>query len=161
MGRDEREQRKAAKLEKQRNRQVKIAVEPGTNRVPKVPSVEDANQAQVVWSFYHFDNEDWRHSDTDWHVSFAEVAERLGQYSRRTWAEIASDPKRDHPCEPASLCPEAQRKLLALGFDTVDQVFRFRFDGTQRLWGFRDRQYFIALWWDPDHQVYPVELKNT
>ncbi len=161
MGRESREQRKAEKLAKNRERLVKSEFAPTLSKTPKVPTHDDANKAGVLWSFQYFDGTDWRHGDTDGHISFCDVATRLNQYSNRTWGDILGDPTRDHPSEPSRLCTEAQQRLIELGFDDVSEVLRFRFDGTQRLWGFRDRQYFVVLWWDPDHQVYPVEKKNT
>jgi hypothetical protein len=44
--------------------------------------------------------------------------------------------------------------LVDLKLDDIEELYRFRFTGTQRIWGIRDRRTFRVLWWDPDHQVY-------
>jgi len=85
----------------------------------------------------------------------------LRDYSRRTWGEISGDTTRDHPATPDDICQAARKRLTDLDLDDVAELFRFRFTGTQRLWGFRDRKYFIVLWWDPDHQVWPSAKKHT
>jgi hypothetical protein len=36
-------------------------------------------------------------------------------------------------------------------------MFRFRVAGGKRLWGFRNGRVFHAIWWDPDHAVYPTD----
>lgn len=158
---DRREQRKADRLAKQKTRLAKAAEHPTLGKQPKIPAFDSDAEARVLWSFSHFDPYDWRNDKSAAHVSFTSVASRLKEYSGRSWGEIETDRSRDHPCDPASLCPDAQRRLTELNFDDVDLLFRFRFDGTQRLWGFRDRAHFIVLWWDPDHGVWPVEKRNT
>jgi hypothetical protein len=77
-----------------------------------------------------------------------------------TWGAIESNRKKNHSVEVGSLCKEAQERIheLKLG---VDELFRFRLTGKQRLWGIRDRERFKILWWDPDHEVCPSTKKHT
>ena len=151
---EKRKQRKQDQRDKQRAREAKHEVEPTTKKKPSVQIPDDVNQSVVLWSFQRFDNYDWRLTKDDNHVSFREVAGKLRSYSERTWADILRDRDRDHSCDVVQLVPAAKKRLIELDMDDVGELLRFRFTGSQRLWGFRDRHYFIVLWWNPDHEVW-------
>jgi hypothetical protein len=147
-----------------RKKQVQKAAElPGyQKKVPRVDAVLDRGDhtsARVLWSFAYFDDYDWGTSGegaTAASDSFFEIAKKLKSYSTRTWNEIRADRKRDHSAQPAQLCKKAQERLRTIQLDDVDVLFRFRLTGTHRLWGYQCGQYFVVLWWDPDHQVWPM-----
>lgn len=158
--REKRIRRQEEQRDRQRQRQAQNVVEPAAKKtVPQVEIPANANDGPVIWDFTRFDDYDWRTSKAAEHASFVDVANRLRDYARRTWNEILRDVKRDHACEIGSLSAAAQKRLIELDLEHIGELLRFRFSGTQRLWGIRDRSFFIVVWWDPDHQVYPVSLQ--
>lgn len=52
-------------------------------------------------------------------------------------------------------------RLIELEYDDTDQISRLRVSGQGRLYGFRERERFYALWWDPQHEIYPSPKKHT
>ena len=50
--------------------------------------------------------------------------------------------------------PVANKRLLEL-LDTTE-ISRLRIGSMGRLYGVRENDTFSILWWDPDHQVYPL-----
>lgn len=50
---------------------------------------------------------------------------------------------------------EAQTRLEELKLDDEEELFRFRLDGTARVWGIREGRVFKILWWDPEHEICP------
>jgi len=74
-------------------------------------------------------------------------------------AQNAGRHRRHHPQPITSLCSAARRRLRELDLEDLDsEIFRFRLSGLERLWGFAaDDGTFYALWWDPNHRVYPTE----
>lgn len=56
---------------------------------------------------------------------------------------------------------EARDRLLELELDDRDTISRLQIGGKQRLYGFREGSRFYAIWWDPDHKVWPSAKKNT
>ncbi|WYB31783.1 hypothetical protein V6574_21775 [Streptomyces sp. SM1P] len=62
---------------------------------------------------------------------------------------------------PGGLSKEAVARLVAIGFADATRIARLEFTGTQRLYRFLVGNVFHVLWWDPLHQVYPSQLKNT
>ena len=45
--------------------------------------------------------------------------------------------------------------------DDETMISRFRFDGSKCIYGFRRDGRFYALWWDPEHLIWPVTKKHT
>ncbi|TIM94396.1 MAG: hypothetical protein E5Y34_30910 [Mesorhizobium sp.] len=79
------------------------------------------------------------------------------------WSEILAQStggkerhRKHHPQSWDSLCQEAQERWLEIGREE-DELFRFRTGGKERIWGFREGHVFNVVWWDAEHQIYPVE----
>jgi hypothetical protein len=50
---------------------------------------------------------------------------------------------------------EARQRLTEIGRDDETTISRLEISGARRLYGFRKDNNFFALWWDPDHQIWP------
>lgn len=119
-----------------------------------------SNQQRPVWLCGSFDAESqWGLESVTLEVA-KDLLAKLKSYESMTWAQIESDKKRNHSVGITDLCKDARKRVVELNLD-VDELFRFRLDGTSRLWGIRDRHHFSLLWWDPKHEVCPSQLKNT
>ena len=161
--RDDRERRKAEQLEKQKLRKVKQDENPDPKREPKSVALSDPIHSKLQWCFELFDGvTDWRKNvGSENHANFRDVASQLKSYSSRTWNEVASNKHRDHPVTIDKLCEKAKKRLRELKQDDLDELWRLRFTGSERIWGIRSGHVLRLLWWDPDHQVCPWEPKNT
>jgi hypothetical protein len=119
----------------------------------------------MTWSCENPDVEDvwsWgvarQWSDEDWDST---IEPKLREFERLTWAEIDSFSsgtrhKMHHNMDTDQICEEAQLRLIEIErYDDV--IFRFRLGGLPRLWGFRVLAEFQIVWFDPTHQVYPVD----
>ena len=84
----------------------------------------------------------------------------LQSFETMNWTDIEQR-KSCHSMPVPALCKEARERLGELKLDDVDVLYQLRLSGTQRVWGIRDRNILKLLWWDPDHDVYPVEKKHT
>ena len=138
-------------------------------RVAKsVHEAERPGDQKMDWSADQADIEDeWSWGkrsclSDDWD---SELLPFLTGYSEKTWLEIYSERtgggnrKQKHIFyNVEDICEEAQLRLLALERDDVDCVFRFRLSGKQRLYGIQQMPVFFVLWWDPEHNIYPVEV---
>jgi hypothetical protein len=91
------------------------------------------------------------------------LIEFLCEMASLTWREIEAMKSggrlKHHHQELGSLTKkardDAQRCKLPQTFG--DEMFRFRLGSGRRLWGYRNGKTFHAVWWDPDHLVYPTE----
>lgn len=91
-----------------------------------------------------------------------ELLTRFREWEKGTWREIlVRDARNNHPIDVASCCPESQRRLKANGLEDLDQLVSLRVNSTARVIGIRDRATFKILWWDPNHEVCPSQLRHT
>jgi hypothetical protein len=129
---------------------VRIGVDPTTYQ-----------QERPVWKIDWFDAEGpWgRHGMPEAQI-WADIFPKLKNFESMTWAQIISNKHINHSVSAASLVKAARDRILALKLD-IDELFRFRLTGVQRLWGIRDRSTFRILWWDPNHSICPSTLKHT
>jgi hypothetical protein len=54
-----------------------------------------------------------------------------------------------------SIIGEAQRRLVAIAQDDIDDLFSLHLGGKPRVWGVRDGSVLRLLWWDPEHEICP------
>lgn len=109
-------------------------------------------------------NWSWEQASAD---TLRQILRFLGEMERLTWGEIAkftysgnrSGTHQKHKLIAVeNLCADAQRRIQQRGLlPTVESLFEFRVGSKQRLWGYPRQEGFYVLWWDPKHQVYPVE----
>ena len=91
------------------------------------------------------------------------LVEFMFEMAQLSWHEIrghlAGGHRKHHFQPTASLCPEAMERIRELEYDDIaEQMFRFRLAGTPRLWGYEVGDgIFHAVWWDPDHRVFPAD----
>ncbi len=82
---------------------------------------------------------------------------RIRSIESMTVAEAFNN--RDEPGKDYSIddlpSKEARERLVELEYDDEDQISRLRVTGRGRLYGFRRDARFYALWWDPEHAIYP------
>jgi hypothetical protein len=106
----------------------------------------------------------WRFSSTDrggpfgWniepHEKFHEVLHKLFEFESKNWAEIIAGGS--HPIPVGQLCPAAQNRLVEIKKDDFDELLSLRLTGTNRVWCVKSGHIVRPLWWDAEHQVYPV-----
>jgi len=91
-----------------------------------------------------------------------EIHEFLVLTQSSTWNEILNQSsggkkriKKHHYQEVSSFISEAQKRWFTL-YGEYDTAFRFRLGGKKRLWGYRIKNKFFVIWWDPTHKIYPL-----
>lgn len=124
--------------------------------------IESVFDQMPVWRFKNLDleHEHWGWNNFTGDI-VPEIFKKLKEYESMKWKEIFKDKKRNHSVSIDQLVKAAQNRLQELRHDDIDELFRLRFTGTQRIWGILEGHIFNILWWDPDHTVYPSEKKNT
>lgn len=125
---------------------------------------KDGGQSRPVFSFSLVDHAyegrwGWRLLDDS---TASALLNFICEMAKLSWQEVrsqgASGHLRHHSQDVESLCSEAQKRIEALQYDDIQEpMFRFRVNGTSRLWGWEVAGIFHAVWWDPNHKVYPTE----
>lgn len=88
------------------------------------------------------------------------IVPRMKALETMTWAQIEKD-RHSHPMPTAEICKDAKERLTALKLDDVDLLYQVNMGGKRRVWGIRESNSLVLLWWDPEHTVYPTEKRNT
>lgn len=95
--------------------------------------------------------------------AFVEIADTLKSFETMTMNELFSG---EHGqvyslADLRRVNPEAYRRIVRLGREDFEEVGRLRLGGKKRLHGYRRRNVFYLLWWDPRHEVFPSRKKHT
>jgi len=89
------------------------------------------------------------------------IKDRLHAYEKLKWLELTGS---SHPLPIDKIIAKAQRRLTDLGYGDYETVYQLDIkngQSKQRLWGLRVENIFKILWWDPKHEIYPVEKRHT
>jgi len=152
------------KSSRKRKKEAKRGVSPDTPSIKAARHKEDpdsASKRQPVWVFSAFDIDGpWGKNGLSGTALVDDLFPKIKHFESMTWNQIQQDKKRNHSVRVSDLCKKARGRVLELSLG-VDDLFRFRLTGKQRLWGIRDRERFRILWWDPEHEVCPSQLKHT
>lgn len=90
-----------------------------------------------------------------------DIVPKLNEFSKLTWAEVESmssdtGHRMHHLMDTEAIADEAQYRLVEIEKEN-DTIYRFRLGNLPRLWGFRIVAEFQVLWYDPKHEIYPVD----
>lgn len=124
-------------------------------RVPSFAPNPDSFQGHPIrWSFSLLDMK----GPFGWSTCSIQLLEevlkpRLSSFETMTWAEIEGG--QNHAIQRSQLSKEAEKRLVEIKRDDIDEVFSLRIDGKKRVIGVRDKDIFMFLWWDPEHKVCP------
>lgn len=146
----------------------------GKHKKPKI--AKDARpqkatkEAKAPDSDFNKEHPRWSFRCVDWDGPFGwsaisrenaeELVKCLSSYEGMTWTEIMQR----QSCGSISqdvLSKDARDRLKRIGRETTPDLFKLQITGRRRVWGVKEATMFRFLWWDPDHQVYPVPKAHT
>jgi hypothetical protein len=91
---------------------------------------------------------------------FQQIFDRLKSFETMTWQAI--DQTKSCGFMPVEqMSKEAQDRLAETGRDEYDALYKLRITQKGRLWGVRMEQVLHLLWWDPEHRVYQMNIKDN
>lgn len=133
---------------------------PASDKKPRIQENPDAfHDKHPVWRFSALDvgcaNFGWNTIDGG---TLHRIRERLAALEAMTFRDVLKTGT--HVIPVYKIC-EYARKRLGESLPGIEELLSIRVGSEQRLWGFRTLQVVTLLWWDPDHQVYPVAPRNT
>jgi len=131
-------------------------------RLPELPGASNSSD-RICWRFTHVDHDGpWSFASLD-ADGWRGLLGQLTQFETMTIAELFH--RGDYPgkgYEPAALPdPRAARRLEAMRLSDQTRIWALRTQGRPRLWGFLVDNVFHVVWWDPEHEVWPSQLKHT
>lgn len=119
----------------------------------------DYHHAKPVWRFQYLDHDAYGFDAAD-SDAITSVVQALGQFESMTLPELFNGhPGKHYEVETAH--DNIKSRLADLGREDETRVSRLRLAGKPRLYGFLRENVFYVLWWDPKHQLWPSEKRNT
>jgi hypothetical protein len=161
-----------------RNKKPKFAHNPGTQKQPKIANSPKKDKsvrlggnpdsylrAKPAWQFHKRDID---HPQWGWGILSPEefitiLNDYLCNFETMSWDEILktsggrTQGTNHHNINVSDCCPDAQKRLLELKMDDIDELFSLRLNGKCRLWGIKEGQILRFLWFDKEHNVYPLK----
>jgi len=143
----------------------KSSYKPKPKKQPKT-SIENIpkslKEKSPVWVFSKIDiYGKWGWINLDRHTLTQVILRKIKKFETMKWGEIQKQRSKHHSMPVANICSDAQKRLKEIGIFDIDELFSFNINGKKRIWGLKDRFIFEVLWWDPEHEVYPVPLRHT
>ena len=135
--------------------------------VPSAATGEESYREKLVrWTVSELDDNSGIEG-CRWELSSKETKELLtflDTVFKKTWKECLTETvmsgkkkrARNHDHDVSTLGKDAQARIRQLP-EAEERIFRFRLSNETRLWGFRSDDLFRVLWYDPEHQVYPLD----
>lgn len=122
-----------------------------------------------IWVFSQIDRDgDFAFNPNRKDFNHTEVLNKIIYYSGMTWNEILAQTHdkgktKHHMLSYDSLSPKAKKRLDFLNNQRNerirDNLFSFALQNKLRIIGMRDDEKFYVLWYDPEHEVCPSNLK--
>jgi hypothetical protein len=123
----------------------------------------DTTHERPCWRFSHVDHEGlWGFDNVD-SKTLCHILRKLRDFESMTLAQIfysGGEPGKEYDVW-AIPSPDAKARLDAIQLADMTKIHRLRLTGTERLYGFLDGNVFHVVWWDPRHEVWPSQLRNT
>lgn len=120
-----------------------------------------------VWSFSRCDFEHDKWSVFVNQEKLPSLLLRLKTFEGQTWNEILSDTSgrkcntKNHSIPRTKLTKEAQKRIEEINLDDFDEIYSLSITGQHRLWGVIIDGTFCIVWYDLDHEIYPVSKRHT
>ena len=144
----------------QKDRGPKSLVTPSNEKRPKADSIENWKDMQPAWRVSLLE----MHTPFGWtnvdEGSILKIRERLGSLESSKWKDFFPN-YRNHFIKLTSLCKDARDHLERMQQDDIDSVVSLGVTQTGRIFGILEHNILKILWWDPDHQICPMDKPNT
>jgi hypothetical protein len=118
---------------------------------------------RICWRFTHVDNGGpWGFSSVDG-SALAEILGHLKKFESMTLNEVFHNggyPGKDYDVD-AIPNTRVLACLEALGLADQTKIWVLRCGGKPRLYGFLLSNVFHVVFWDPEHEIWPSQLKHT
>lgn len=143
----------------------KAAFDPATSpKSPREPDYDhdDVLKRKPLWRFQLVDHDGPWGFDQIAPDSTVGLLRKLANFESMTIGELffrGDEPGKSY--EVDQMPSRVAARLVEIERDDETRLSRLRLDGACRLYGILREHVFYVLWWDPQHEVYPSQLKHT
>lgn len=138
----------------------KVSSSVSVSKTPRWIGPTNIENTHLAWRFSKADLNGPYHCGALSHEDFRQLWDRLRSFEGKNAEELHANGSL-HEVSIENISREAKQRISELKYDDIDSIHSFRIDGKCRLWCMKYQNIFCILWWDKDHEVYPVEKRHT
>lgn len=147
---------RSGKSKNGRDKSVKLSAQPDPKKRVAMPPALPVMQRELRIRFHRLDlGGPWcltKISESD-HLTLLKA---VRQWETMQLSQVFNGQiGKDEDVVTASPNPRARARAAEVYPDDADQIARLRLGNMKRLWGLRYEHEFHAIWWDPEHDVWP------
>lgn len=143
-----------------RNRRAHRNRSPRSRKRATSSSITSTQNRRLVWKVTGIDdNSQWGWNQITCPDFLRNIWDKMRNFETMTWGEILG--RHHHAIAVNDIIEPAQNRLEQLGHDDQAELVSFRLSNTERIWAIRSGEEAFLLWWDPNHEIYPSQLKHT
>lgn len=133
---------------------------PKKKQHPVSPPITSTQNKKLVWKVSKIDDEgQWGWNNISCPDFLRNIWDKMRNFETMRWVDILG--ASHHAIPISNIIRPAQKRLEELGHDDKETLVSFHITGRERIWAIRSEEKAFLLWWDPNHEIYPVEKKNT
>ena len=150
-------------MPRERRKQPKKPILPSGIKTPKIlaylgnPNLEGRH---LSWRFSGADIDGPFSCGQFVHDDFKLLWDKLRAFEKMNVAQLRQA-KSLHGVPTVNISQKAKVRLEEIKLDDIDIIYGFHIMGLCRLWCMKHENILSVLWWDRNHEVYPVGKKHT
>jgi hypothetical protein len=151
-----------ARKDKKRPNPVPPAAKQPPRLLPGLPGSSNSED-RLCWRFTHVDNDGpWGFGSLN-ATAIGGLLAQLVQFEKMTVHEAFHQGDYPGKCYDLEALPnaKARERLECLKLADQTKIWRLRIGGPGRLYGFLTSNVFHVVFWDPEHEIWPSQLRNT
>jgi hypothetical protein len=142
-------------------------VQPPGKRTRSAPEQKSFFSQKPTWSFSrcHFDHPRW---GLEFHSGkLLNIVRFLSGLEGQSWSDILTSTAgrrgntRHHPIPADEFSKEIQDVIAERKLHLFDNIYSLAMSNTERLYGVIADGVFFVVWYDPIHEIYPVQKRHT
>ena len=143
-----------------KNKRARRNRNPSSGKNPTSLPIAPTQNRRLVWKMAAIDdNSPWGWDKITCPNFLRNIWEKMHNFETMTWGEILG--RHHHAIAVNDIIEPAQNRLAQLGHDDQEELVSFRLSNTERIWAIRSGAEAFLLWWDPNHEICPSQLRHT
>ena len=143
-----------------RNKRARQNRNPRSRKHVVSPPIGSTQNRRLVWKMSKIDdNSPWGWNQITCSDFLRNIWDKMHNFETMTWGEILG--RNHHAIAVNHIIKPAQNRLEQLGHDDQAELVSFRLSNTERIWAIRSGEEAFLLWWDPNHEICPSQLRHT
>ena len=130
------------------------------NKVPTYLGNPNVDGRYISWRFSNSDKDGPFCCNNFEYNDYKTLLDRLRSFELMNYAQFR-DAKSFHSVPTANISKRAKERLQQIQLDDIDILYSFHITGPCRLWCMKHDNILSVLWWDRNHEVYPIKKRRT